>query len=73
MFFNPDAIMPGPDGKIISRLGKTLDRGEFEKMKDEYYRLRGWDTETGFPTKAKLQELGLDDIVSDLEKRGMAV
>jgi aldehyde:ferredoxin oxidoreductase len=73
VFFNPDAIMPGPDGKIISRLGKTLDRKEFEKMKDDYYRRRGWDTETGFPTKARLQELGLGDIISDLEKRGLVV
>jgi len=28
-------------------------------MKDEYYRLRGWDVETGLPKKEKLEELGL--------------
>jgi len=73
VFFNPDAIMPGPDGKIISRLGTVLDRGEFEKMKDDYYRLRGWDIETGFPTKARLKELGLGDIINDLEGLGLVV
>ncbi len=66
VFFNPDAIMPGPDGQIISRLGKVLDRDEFEKMKSDYYRLRGWDVETGFPTKARLDELGLGDITVDM-------
>ena len=68
MFFNPDGIMPGPDGKIISRLDKVLDRGKFEEMLSEYYQLRGWDTDTGFPSAAKLRELGLDDTISDLSK-----
>jgi aldehyde:ferredoxin oxidoreductase len=65
--------MPGPDGKIISRLGAVFDRGEFEKMKTDYYTLRGWDAETGFPTKTRLLELGLNDIINDLEKRGLVV
>jgi aldehyde:ferredoxin oxidoreductase len=71
VFFNPDAIMPGPDGKIISRLGKALDRDGFERMKDDYYRLRGWDTETGLPGGARLRELGLDDVAYDLKDRGL--
>jgi aldehyde:ferredoxin oxidoreductase len=61
VFFNPDAVMPGKDGKTISRLGMTLDRQEFEKMLDEYYQLRGWDTETGIPNDSQLKELGLCD------------
>jgi aldehyde:ferredoxin oxidoreductase len=73
VFFNPEAIMPGPDGKIISRLGKALDRDGFERMKDDYYRLRGWDKETGFLTKARLNELNLADIVNELENRGVVV
>lgn len=32
---------------------------ELEPMLDEYYRARGWDVETGLPTKEKLEELGL--------------
>ncbi len=31
-----------------------------ERMLDEYYRLRGWDVDTGVPTPEKLKELGLD-------------
>ncbi len=32
---------------------------EQEKMLTDYYRARGWDTETGIPTEKKLKELGL--------------
>ena len=40
-------------------------------MKDEYYKLRGWDVESGLQTKTKLKELGLDDITRDLEERNL--
>ncbi len=73
VFFNPEAIMPGPGGAIISRTGSILDRQKFEDMKTEYYRLRGWDVETGYPTKAKLNELKLNEVAQDLAQRGLAV
>ncbi|MEW6335683.1 MAG: aldehyde ferredoxin oxidoreductase family protein [Thermodesulfobacteriota bacterium] len=31
-----------------------------EEMMDEYYRLRGWDLSTGWPTREKLRELSLE-------------
>lgn len=68
IFFNPDALVPGRNGKILSKIGAIVDHDEFEKMKSEYYQLRGWDVETGFPTKTKLIELGLGDISSSLKK-----
>ncbi len=37
-------------------------------MLNAYYESRGWDLETGKPSKAKLIELGLDDIAEDLWK-----
>ena len=43
MFKNPDCIAPGKDRKQISRKGAVLDKKDFEKLKDEYYSLRGWD------------------------------
>ncbi|OGO30800.1 MAG: hypothetical protein A2Z29_03890 [Chloroflexi bacterium RBG_16_56_11] len=73
VFFNPDAIMPGPGNRIISRLGSVLDRAEFENMKTDYYRLRGWDAVTGFPTRSKLRELGLDDISGEMERPGLVI
>ncbi len=68
---NDDCLAPGKDGEIISRKGEVLERDKFEAMKDEYYALRGWDVATGLQTKAKLKELDLEDIIEDLEKRGL--
>lgn len=47
--------------------GFHLKEREIEQLLDQYYRLRGWDSE-GKPTKEKLIQLGLEDIVRDLEK-----
>ncbi len=66
-----ECLAPGKGGDIISRKGAVVDRDKFEKMKDEYYKLRGWDVATGFQTRAKLDALGLKDIADDLEKRGL--
>jgi len=35
-------------------------------MLEAYYTARGWDMESGKPTKDKLIELGLDDVANDL-------
>ncbi|MBI5374964.1 MAG: hypothetical protein HZA77_05985 [Candidatus Schekmanbacteria bacterium] len=69
--FNPDIEFPGPGDQIVSRKGKTVDRAEFERMKDEYYLLRSWDVKSGLQKKEKLTELGLSDISSELEKMGI--
>lgn len=50
--------------------GIKLEEDKFTKALEELYTLRGWDTGMGWPTKAKLQELGLKDIVKELEKLG---
>jgi aldehyde:ferredoxin oxidoreductase len=39
---------------------------ELDIMLDEYYRARGWDVETGLPTRAKLEELELNDAAEEL-------
>ena len=39
--------------------GERLDRQRYEQMLTEYYRLRGWDPQTGIPTQEKCLELGL--------------
>ncbi len=38
----------------------------FEEMLEAYYDARGWDKVTGKPSKEKLLELGLEEIVRDL-------
>ncbi len=71
LFFDPECIAPGEDGKQISKKGAVLQREGFEKLKDEYYRLRGWDVETGLQAREKLNELDMDDIAKNLEERGL--
>ncbi|MDZ4164900.1 MAG: aldehyde ferredoxin oxidoreductase family protein [Smithellaceae bacterium] len=41
--------------------GKSIDRGKFRAMLDEYYRLHEWDEE-GKPGEALLKRLGIDDL-----------
>jgi aldehyde:ferredoxin oxidoreductase len=36
---------------------------DFEGMLDEYYEARKWDINTGMPSKEKLKELGLEELV----------
>ena len=69
--FNPDLEMPGKGDEIITRMGQTLDRDAFEKMKDEYYSFRGWDVATGLQTKKKLDELHMGNAFAELEKLGL--
>jgi aldehyde:ferredoxin oxidoreductase len=40
--------------------GVALTTDEFERARESYYRLAGFDTATGYPSRAKLAELGLD-------------
>jgi len=49
--------------------GETIDPDKFEKMLDEYYRLRGWNSD-GVPTERKLKELGLADVAASLASCG---
>lgn len=39
--------------------GVKLTEQEIEQAKDTYYAMSGWDAQTGVPTRAKLQELGI--------------
>src|SRR5690349_3012557 len=57
----PKALLePFPDG---GSAGFVLD---FEAMLSAYYEARGWDMETGKPSREKLMELGLDEAAQDL-------
>jgi len=55
---------PSPSGNAR---GQVID---LEPMLDEYYRLRGWDPATGWPTAEKLRELGLKEARRRLEAYG---
>jgi len=45
--FNPEYMLPGPGGELITRKGTVVERDKFDKMMDEYYIIRGWDVKTG--------------------------
>jgi len=47
---------PLPEGASV---GMRIAKEELEEMKDEYYRIRGWDIQTGVPSEKKLTELTL--------------
>ena len=70
---NPECLLPGEGGKVITRKGAVVDKDKFESMRDEYYSYRGWDVTTGFQTVSKLEQLELKDIAEDLAQRGLVV
>jgi len=39
-----------------------LDREQFAPVMDDFYALHGWDIDRGWPTRERLQELGLEDV-----------
>jgi len=68
---NPECLVPGKDGKPFSRKGMVVDRDEFERMKDEFYQIRGWDIATGLQTRAQLEGLDLADVAETMEHAGL--
>ncbi len=70
-FYDPESIVPGGDDDPAPRKGAVIGREDFEKLKDEYYTLRGWDVATGLQKDSKLIELGLGDIARVLEESGL--
>lgn len=46
---------------------------ENDELLEEYYPFRGWDPETGWPTRQKLKELDLDFVLEDLDRRGITL
>ncbi len=71
LFCDPECIVPGKDGEIASMEGRVFDRQDFEKLKDEYYELRGWDVKTGLPKAQTLKDLDMGDIGEGLAEKGL--
>ncbi len=64
-YFEQSANWPDEPGP------QTIDVNKFLDLLDRFYKLRGWDKDTGCPTRAKLEALGLKDIADGLtNKRG---
>jgi aldehyde:ferredoxin oxidoreductase len=54
---------PIPDGPSQ---GMVITEEALEKMKDEYYGVRGWDLKTGIPTPDRLLQLDLPDLAEEM-------
>jgi aldehyde:ferredoxin oxidoreductase len=57
-------------GTAAGLVNGPIDKAKFEALKDRYYKLRGWDVTTGWPTRAKLEELGLKNVADELANIG---
>ena len=57
---------PIPDGPSK---GERIDPEKWDKLLDEYYQVRGWDS-MGIPTASTLSVLGLEDIAEEFRKKG---
>jgi aldehyde:ferredoxin oxidoreductase len=55
----PKRILTEPLPSGIAK-GQRLTQAQLNQMLDEYYKLRGWDIQTGTPSREKLRELELD-------------
>ncbi len=52
-------MVPGPGDTAVNTKGNKLDRAKYMAMLKEFYRLRGWDENTGIPKPETLKKLGL--------------
>lgn len=62
----PDRFLKEPMTEGASK-GQVVN---LDYMLDEYYELRGWEKNTGFPTREKLEQLGLKEAADELDKMG---
>jgi aldehyde:ferredoxin oxidoreductase len=49
---------------------RHLDKDKVEEWKTLFYELEGWDTKTGWQTRATLEGLGLKNVADELEAAG---
>jgi aldehyde:ferredoxin oxidoreductase len=52
-----------PDGPFK---GERIDPEKWDRLLDEYYKVRGWDS-MGIPTASALSALGLEDIAKEIK------
>jgi len=61
----PERLMTEPLKAGASK-GQLISPDDLKQMLDEYYTERGWDVETGIPSRTKLSELGLDYVADQI-------
>jgi aldehyde:ferredoxin oxidoreductase len=48
--------------------GTLIDKAGFSGLLDEYYSARGWDLEFGWPQADQMRELGLEEVIPELDE-----
>ena len=69
----PNAYLPGVENGKWDYYGYThrrIDKGKFEEFKTRFYKLQGWDTTSGYPTRGTLESLDLGYVADELETNG---
>ena len=62
----PERLMTEPLKAGASK-GQLISKDDLKLMLDEYYTERGWDINTGVPTRGKLMELGLEYVADAIK------
>ena len=60
---------PCPEGPWQGKVAADV----FDTVLEEYYEWRGWDKQSGLPTRSKLEELGMEDIAEVLAKEKVLI
>ena len=68
-FFSPPENHLRPPFPKSQSPHPPLNKEYFEASKTEYYKLMGWDVDTGLPTRSSLKKLGMDDVLASFETR----
>jgi len=63
-----DRLVTRPNRKGTQEEKQDLE--EHAKMLTEYYKMRGWDSENGVPTRQTLKRLGLKYVADEIESHG---
>jgi len=69
----PNAYMPGIENGKWDYYGYTyrsLDKDRFDEFKTRFYKLQGWDTESGYPSRETLESLKLGYVADELGRNG---
>jgi aldehyde:ferredoxin oxidoreductase len=59
--------MPIESLSVLPQPGRPEDPEEMRKVQEDYCRMRGYDPETGVPTREALVKLGLQDVADKIE------
>ena len=61
--------MPFQSGLLV---GARINQDYLDSMKRNHYHMMGWDVDTGIPTQARLEDMGIGWVAEELAKCGLS-